>query len=765
MNLKLCPSRAAIMIVAAALALAAVLVSAPARLEASEVIVGRVITASDGRPLAGALVVVRGGTFTFAAAARTDAQGRFRLDLPADPAIVLSVRCDGFAEAAAPVVPGRELVIRLTADPSAFLPSREVVVEAAGLDRPGFELPYAGRTVSRERLLDAGAEALNEAVADVPGLSFLGGGFYSAPALRGLARNRLVLMVDGVRTASIRTIGGHLGFIHPFAVEAVQVVKGPFSTIYGHDAMAGVLQVDSLSFTPSGDGFSLRGGATAGYQSASAGTDAAIHLEGGTRTASFLVSFGRTAAEDYRMGGGEILTQSGFHLASILAKGEVRPAAGHRLELLYLRTDGTDIGKASGDPAIVNRHPSERNEIAALTYAWRPNGPVFNSLEAKLSLGRFDLASDFRTLTASRTVQSLRDMGEDDYGILVRAGFSPSPRMVVFAGFDGYFQENQIITGAKNIYRPGQEEPISSTPLNEVPPAATRDAGLFAQGTWSLAERWDIVFGARVDFPSERAEPAEGLQVRRFDPELNGNLGLLCKISRGLRLGANVGTAFRLPTPKDRYFVGQTPQGANIGNPDLVPEHSLNTDLVLKYRSEAPGPLSFEGSLAGFVNRLRDLIVIKWDKPTGDRVGVFANAGRTEIYGLEADAALAWEEGWTIQAAVTALGAAVHGNDEVLDDLPPVQVRLGLRRMLLAGRGWLGFDLRGAVAERRTSAGDLPAPAWLVADLTAGWRLGRAWTARLSLDNIFGASYREYFDLPPLRRPGRGINLTLTAEL
>jgi|GEM_PF-3770824 len=765
MRLRIRRPPAAMAIITAAFALASILMSSPDRLSAADFVSGRVVAAEDGRPLAGALVTLRDGASAFAAAARTDAQGRFRLDVPAGPGIVLLVRCDGFAGSMAPVVPGEDLVIRLTADPSAFLPSREVVVEATGLDRPGFELPYAGRTLLRERLLDGGAEALNEAVADVPGLSFLGGGFYSAPALRGLARNRLVLLVDGVRTASIRTIGGHLGFIHPFAVDAVQVVKGPFSTVYGHDAMAGVLQVDTLRFTPETEGFSVRGGATAGYQSAASGSDAAFHIEGGTRAASFLLSYGRTAAEDYRMGGGETLPQSGFRLASILAKGEIHPAAGHRLELFYLRTDGTDIGKASGDPAIVNRHPSERNEIGALTYEWRPNGPFFHAMEAKFSLGRFDLASDFRTLTASRTVQSLRDMGEDDYGILLRAGFSPSSRMIVFAGLDGYFQEEQSIAGVKNIYLLGQDSPASSAPLNEVPLAATRDAGLFAQGTWSAAERWDVVFGTRVDFPYERAELPDGVQVRRFDPELNGNLGLLYKMGSGLRLGANVGTAFRLPTPKDRFFIGQTPQGINIGNPDLVPEHSLNADLVLKYRSEVPGPLSFEGSLAGFVNRLRDLIVIKWDKPTGDRVGVFANAGRTEIYGLEADAALAWEKGWILQGAITALGAAVHGNDEVLDDLPPMQGRLGLRRTLAAGRGWLGIDVRGAVAERRTSAGDVPAPAWLVADLAAGWRLGRAWTARLSLDNLFDASFREYFDLPLLRRQGRGIDLTITAEL
>lgn len=745
--------------------LAAALFLAPAALPAAQEFSGRVVAAEDGRPLAAAMVTLapaKAGSGPLAAA-KTDAQGRFRLDATAGGDFILTVRLTGFAEASLKAVSGAEIVVRLTADPSAFLPSEEVVVEAVGLDRPGFELPYAGRTLPRERLLDRGTDALNEAVADVPGLSFVGGGFYSAPALRGLARNRLVLLVDGVRTASIRTIGGHLGFIHPFAVEAVEVVKGPFSTVYGHDAMAGVLQVDTLRPSFAEEGFSVRGGASAGYQSAANGPDGAFHLEAGTRTASFLLAYGRTVEEDYRMGGGSILSESGFRLSSFLAKGQVRPAPGHRLDILYLRTDGTDIGKASGDPAVVNRHPSESHEVGSLSYEWRPNGRLLNSLEARLSRGRFALAADFRTLSGSRTVQSLRDLGEDDYGLLLRAGLSPASNAALFLGLDGYFQENQRITGVRNVYQAGQAAPLTSTPLNEVPPAATRDVGAFIQGTWSVAARWDLVFGARADFPTDQAELSEGTRTRRIDPQVNGNLGLLFKIAPSLRLGANLGTAFRLPTPKDRYFVGQTPQGINIGNPDLKPEHSLNADLVLKVRSERPGPLRFEGSLAGFVNRLRDLIVIKWDKPTGNRTGVFANAGRSEIYGLEAEAGLAWESGWTLRAAVTAIGAAVHGNDEVLDDLPPVQGRLGLRRTVLGGAGWLGLDLRGAVAERRTSAGDLPAPAWLAADLAAGWRIGRAWTLRLSLDNLFDASYREFFDLPLLGRKGRSLDLTLQA--
>lgn len=722
---------------------------------------GRVVRADDRTPVAGARISLRGLT----PAALTDDRGAFALLAPGIDEAVLVVEAEGFEPVSRPVRPGElDLLIVLTPASIVLAGTRDIVVEAAGLNRPAFELPYAGRVLSRETILDADVNGLNEAAATTPGISFVGGSFYSAPTIRGLARNRVVLLIDGIRTAGIRTIGGHLGFVHPLAVEALEVVKGPFSTLYGHDALAGVIQVDTLRPIPGETGFALHGGGFGRYETAAQSPNGAFYLTGGVPRVSFVASYGRFVEEDYRMGGGGILARSGLTLTSWMAKAEVRPAEGHRLELSVFRADGRNIGRASGDPTLINSHPSEKNDIISLGYEWKSAGAFFRGIEARVSRGLFTLASDFRTVSGPRTVQSLRDLGEDGYGFLIKTTLTPGSRTVLFAGLDGYFQENQRITGQKNIYLAGQDAPISSSPLNEVPRAATRDVGLFVQGTVGLARLWDLIFGLRGDAVGERVEEPGGTRSRSFDSEFSGNLGTLFKISPSLRLGMNVGTAFRLPTPKDRYFIGQTPAGVNIGNPDLRSERSLNADVVLKFRPHVSGPVRAEGSVAAFVNRLKDLIVIKWDKPTGNRTGVFANAGRAEIYGLEADLTVAVADGWLVYAAATALSAAVHGNDEILDDLPPFQGLVSLRRLLAGGTAWIAVEFRGAAAERRTSAGDLPAPAYLLTNLAAGWRIGRAWTLRASLDNLMDTPYREFFDLPTIRRKGRSLNTSLVAR-
>jgi outer membrane receptor protein involved in Fe transport len=51
----------------------------------------------------------------------------------------------------------------------------------------------------------------------------------------------------------------------------------------------------------------------------------------------------------------------------------------------------------------------------------------------------------------------------------------------------------------------------------------------------------------------------------------------------------------------------------------------------------------------------------------------------------------------------------------------------------------------------------------LTADLAAGLKIGRTWSLRASIENITDASYREFFDLPLIRRKGRSFNLSLAA--
>ena len=209
---------------------------------------GRVLRAGDRAPIAGARIIVPGTE----ADIRSDGDGRFELPVPeaaaaGDSEIRLTVSADGFETASLSVRAG-DPEVTVVLSPSVLRPPRNERRRrrGGGPGPPGvraslrraLHLPGRGPGGGIQRSVEGGFSRPRRIVRR-RGIPFRPGDPRAGP-------QRVVLLVDGVRTAAIRTIGGHLGFIHPFAVGAVEVVKGPFSTLYGHDAMAGVIQVDTL---------------------------------------------------------------------------------------------------------------------------------------------------------------------------------------------------------------------------------------------------------------------------------------------------------------------------------------------------------------------------------------------------------------------------------------------------------------------------------------------------------------------------------------
>ncbi|MES2662843.1 MAG: TonB-dependent receptor [Pseudomonadota bacterium] len=73
--------------------------------------------------------------------------------------------------------------------------------------------------------------------------------------MRGLQTKHIVVLVDGVRTASATTGASALQYIDPQSIDRIEIVRGPLASVYGADAVAGVIQI----FTKQADGRSAIG--------------------------------------------------------------------------------------------------------------------------------------------------------------------------------------------------------------------------------------------------------------------------------------------------------------------------------------------------------------------------------------------------------------------------------------------------------------------------------------------------------------------------
>lgn len=125
-----------------------------------------------------------------------------------------------------------------------------VVVTASGYEQALEDAPASITVIPRSELEKRSYRDVTDALRDVPGVVITGGGSTSDISIRGMASGYTMLLVDGRRTGSRETRpnsdgpGIEQGWLPPLeAIERIEVIRGPMSSLYGSDAMGGVVNI------------------------------------------------------------------------------------------------------------------------------------------------------------------------------------------------------------------------------------------------------------------------------------------------------------------------------------------------------------------------------------------------------------------------------------------------------------------------------------------------------------------------------------------
>ncbi len=168
---------------------------------------------------------------------------------PAIPLVLYIARPDGVA--LKPVT-----VIEIPAD--GFV---EVRVEAAGETVtvisgvvPDLELPpaTAATVLGRSDLERRATTSLTQTIENLPGAGPSGTGHGMVPSLRGLPKQRTLVVLDEGRVTTERRAGPSASYLDPESMEEVEVVRGPGSVAYGSDAFGGIIRARSRMPDPRG---------------------------------------------------------------------------------------------------------------------------------------------------------------------------------------------------------------------------------------------------------------------------------------------------------------------------------------------------------------------------------------------------------------------------------------------------------------------------------------------------------------------------------
>ena len=577
-----------------------------------------------------------------------------------------------------------------------------VVVTATRVAEPADQTLASVTVITREDIDRLQPHSFEELLTGLAGISIdnTGGlGKASSVFVRGTESDETLVLIDGIRMGSVSTGTTAFEQLPVDQIERVEIVRGPRSSLYGSDAIGGVIQI----FTRKGDGdltpsFSISDGTYATWQGQGG-------VSGGNEHAWYSLSVAGLHTNGFpacRGAGAPIYAgcfvnpppgDDGFWNASGSVRGGYRFDNGLELSADWLRVYGDN--QYDGD--IVNS-----SRVVQQVLGGTISLPTFGIWHSTITAGQSqDDSNDYLDGVYVDNFDSRRDSvsWQNDFK------FAPGQRLI--AGLD--YVDDRL---------------ISNTPF---PVTSRADTGEFAQyqGGFGPAE---IQASLRSDHDQE------------FGQHYTGSAAAGYALTPDLKLIASYGTAFEAPTFNDLYFPG-------YGNPNLRPVSSRSVEVGLSGHES-----TLAWSLNGFETHVDDLIT--YDALTGAP----ANIGRSLIRGLEGVLGGSWRV-WRSQLQLTLLDPRDRtpgDNDALLPRRAQQTARWDIDRQiarLSLGASWFEAGRRFDDLANTQSLGG-----YSTIDLRGGYQFSHAWLLQLHLSNLLDKHYEtaEYYN-----QPGRAVYVTL----
>ncbi|KQZ79327.1 ligand-gated channel protein [Rhodanobacter sp. Root561] len=542
--------------------------------------------------------------------------------------------------------------------------------------------------------------SLADLLTGLPGVSFANVGGYGQQTslfLRGTNSAHSLVLIDGVRIGGISSGLAAFEQIPVEQIERIEVVRGPRSSLYGADAIGGVIQIFTRRGSQDGalrPSFSL----TTGSQNLLRGQ---FGLSGGSEHAWYNLAVGAQhtrGINSCRVGAGTVFAgcytdepdNDPYRNENLVANGGYRWDNGAELRGSWLRS----LGEIHFDGSYQNRSRTVQQTAGAAF--------SFNPLQAWKT-----------TLSAGQNIDRYDNYENESF-----VGYIWSKRNQASWQNDVSLADNQLLTLGVDW----QGEKIES----DTGFLATRrhDTGSFVQyqGTFG---RNEVQLSARRDHNSQYGDHDTGAAAwgYRFDG--------------GLKLSASYGSAFHAPTFNDLYY----PYGS--GNPDLKPEKSRSAELGLSRQLD-----SWNWAVNAYQTRIDQLIAL-------DSNYFPMNVSRARIRGVEGQLGVNLG-GWQLQGYASWLqprnddGGVNDGR--VLQRRPEHTARIDLDRRI--GEWGIGATVNGAGRAFDDAANRHALGGYSTTDLRASWHFAPGWQLEARIANVFDRQYETvwYYNQP--RRSG-----------
>ncbi len=479
----------------------------------------------------------------------------------------------------------------------------------------------------------------------------------SSPVIRGFEASRVLLIVDGVRMNNAVYRAGHLQNIITVdqnMLERVEVLYGPSSTIYGSDALGGVVHFRTKSPVLSATGKLLvKGAGFARYSTANKEKTGHADVSLGWKKFAWLQSYTYSDFDDMKMGSDYpekypdfgrrpqyIQTTNGVDQVVLNEDDRIQRFSGYSQwditqKLLFRQNDkvthhlnfqysnSSDVPRYDRLQDIRNFGGTIGTTLRYAEWFYGPQTRVMGAYELQAShLGFFD---EFRVNISYQDVKESRQQREyrrydrfDSRREHVKvAGFTIDGRKTwanneLNMGIDGQLNDVKSVADRTNLATGVKSKLDTRYPDGE---NKMNLFGLYAQHLLKIKNgKWVLNDGIRFQFVSLHSTITDNsffnlpvTEIKQTPFAVTGNAGIVFMPVQGFRLTGNLSSGFRAPNIDDavRIFESSTAtRRVIIPNTDIGPEYTYNFDLGLTYSVNDKARFEFTGFYTLFRNAI-----------------------------------------------------------------------------------------------------------------------------------------------------------------
>ena len=596
----------------------------------------------------------------------------------------------------------------------------KVVVTAAGFEQELVDAPASISVITRDDIEKRYYSDVTDALRNIPGVTITGGGSGDGGtdiSMRGLPSSYTLLLVDGKRQDSRESRpNGSAGFEQDWlppmaAVERIEVVRGPMSTLYGSDAIGGVINIITRKVPQEWHGSVTLD--TVLQENRDAGDIRQANIFAGgplIEDTLGLQVFGRT----YKREEDDIV--NGYEekkLNSASAKLSYTPSLDHDLIL------EAGMTKQERHATLGRSNPTEDCGRSGCGDSESKHERKYYNLA---HIGRWGFANSDSYIQTEKTRNDGRDM--------------EITNTVANTNWVMSFDSNILSVGAQ--YQTEKLEDSTSNRISDRTEIEHTQWAVFAEDEWMIDPDFSLTVGARMDNDENYGS--------HISPRVYG----VWHMDSAWTLKGGVSTGFRSPSLREiTSDWGQVSRGGNIyGNPDLEPETSVNQEIGVHFTSATgavhSGLTVFYNDFKDKITRIQCPVTICTDGPN--------DFGSDPTYRVNVDEAVTQGVEWSLDAditeAVTLTSSYTYTDSEQksgeykgspLTQLPKHQATAGIDWSATSRLNpWLRVTYRGEESQPTTgpSTNSLIAPSYTYVDTGLSYRVTDNISTRAAVYNL-----------------------------